>query len=131
MRTPPREADLSDINSEAARTAMAAAAKEGRALLTEPEAKAVLRAYGIPTVPTLVAATPQEVEATAGELLEHAPFARRQGAVGGHLAQIGRWRRAPWAAIARRRAGGCRGHQEPRGRRAGPTQGSKASRCSP
>ena len=52
---------------------MAAAAKEGRALLTEPEAKAVLRAYGIPTVPTRVAATPQEVEATASELLEHAP----------------------------------------------------------
>ena len=73
MRTPPREADLSDINSEAARAAMAAAAKEGRALLTEPEAKAVLRAYGIPTVPTRVAATPQEVEATASELLEHAP----------------------------------------------------------
>ena len=41
--------------------------------------------------------------------------ARRQGAVGGHLAQIGRWRRAPWAAIARRRAGSRRGHQEPRG----------------
>ena len=73
MRTPPREADLSDINSEAARAAMATAAKEGRALLTEPEAKAVLRAYGIPTVPTRVAATPQEVEVTAGELLEHAP----------------------------------------------------------
>ena len=73
MRTPPREADLSEINTEAARAAMAPAAKEGRALLTEPEAKAVLRAYGIPTVPTRVAATPQEVEVTAGELLEHAP----------------------------------------------------------
>jgi acetyltransferase len=73
MRTPPREADLSDIDSEAARAAMVTAAKEGRALLTEPEAKAVLSAYGIPTVPTRVAATPQEVEVTAGELLDQAP----------------------------------------------------------
>ena len=36
MRTPPREADLSDIDSEAARAAMVTAAKEGRALLTDP-----------------------------------------------------------------------------------------------
>ncbi len=73
MRTPPREADLSAIDSGAARAAMVAAASKGRALLTEPEAKAVLAAYGIPTVPTRVAASPQEVEVTARELLEHAP----------------------------------------------------------
>ena len=129
MRTPPREADLSDINREAARAAMATAAKEGRALLTEPEAKAVLAAYGIPTVPTRVAATPQDVEVTAGELLDHAPALAvkvlsedisHKSDVGG--VRLGlqspptrglppRTLRAAW-------------------RRAGPTHGSKASRCS-
>lgn len=73
IRTPPREADLSQVDSGAARTAMEAAARKERGLLTEPEAKAVLKAYGIPTVPTRVAASPQEVEATARELLEEAP----------------------------------------------------------
>jgi len=73
MRTPPREADLSAIDTDAARRAMTAAAKKGRPLLTEPEAKAVLAAYGIPTVPTRVAATPEDVEVTARELLNQAP----------------------------------------------------------
>ena len=70
MRTPPREADLSEIDSEAALAVMRAA---GRALLTEPEGKAVLAAYGIPTVPTRVAASPQEVEEVAAALLSEAP----------------------------------------------------------
>ena len=73
MRTPPREADLSAIDAAAARRAMAEAASNGRALLTEPEAKAVLAAYGIPTVPTRVARSPEEVEVTAQELLNEAP----------------------------------------------------------
>lgn len=73
MRTPPREADLSNIDSGAALEAMRAAARNGRALLTEPEAKAVLAAYGIPTVPTRVAASLQEVEEIARELLKQAP----------------------------------------------------------
>jgi acetyltransferase len=73
MRTPPREADLSGIDREAALDAMRAAARAGRALLTEPEAKAVLAAYGIPTVPTSVAASPQEVEQIAFALLKKAP----------------------------------------------------------
>ena len=62
MRTPPREADLSGIDRTAALDAMREAARAKRALLTEPEAKAVLAAYGIPTVPTSIAASPQEVE---------------------------------------------------------------------
>lgn len=40
------------------------AMREGRALLSEPEAKGVLAAYGIPVVETLVAETPEQ----AGEL---------------------------------------------------------------
>ena len=73
MRTPPREADLSGIDREAALQAMRAAKRSGRALLTEPEAKAVLAAYGILTVPTSVAASPEEVEEIAFAQLKQTP----------------------------------------------------------
>ena len=42
-------------------------------MLTEPEAKGVLAAYGIPTVPTRVAHSPEEVEKAARAFLEQAP----------------------------------------------------------
>ena len=70
LRTPLRETERTRVAEEAARTVMRTAAAEGRALLTEPEAKAVLSAYGIPTVPTRVAASPDEVERIAATLLE-------------------------------------------------------------
>lgn len=73
IRTPPREADLSDIDSTAALDAMRPAGRDGRAMLTEPEAKAVLAAYGIATVPTRVASSPEEVEEIARDLLEGSP----------------------------------------------------------
>jgi acetyltransferase len=73
MRTPPREADLSGIDRAAAMAAMRKAAEAKRALLTEPEAKAVLAAYGIPTVPTSIAASPAEVEQIAYAQLKRAP----------------------------------------------------------
>ncbi|MGZ5850827.1 MAG: bifunctional acetate--CoA ligase family protein/GNAT family N-acetyltransferase, partial [Methyloceanibacter sp.] len=72
MRTPPREADLSQIDRAAAHQVMAGAVKAGRTMLTEPEAKAVLTAYGIPTVPTRVAHTAAEVEEAAAILLKDA-----------------------------------------------------------
>jgi acetyltransferase len=72
MRTPPREADLTGIDTKAALAAMREAAGDGRELLTEPEAKAVLAAYGIPTVPTRIAATLGEVEKIASDLLNQA-----------------------------------------------------------
>jgi acetyltransferase len=52
----------------AARRPIEAALAEGRDWLSEVEAKAVMRAYGIPIVPTEVAATPDEAAATAGRL---------------------------------------------------------------
>ncbi len=73
MRTPPRESEGTRIADEAARSIMRAAAKAGDSMLSAPEAKAVLSAFGIPTVPTRVAATPQEVEAITKTLLEQAP----------------------------------------------------------
>jgi acetyltransferase len=73
MRTPPRDADLSTVDAETARSIMRGAAKAGRPLLTEPEAKGVLAAYGIPTVPTRVAQSAEEVEEIARASLEQAP----------------------------------------------------------
>ena len=70
MRIPPRESERTHVAEEAARTIMRTAATEGRSLLTEPEAKAVLSAYGIPTVATRVAGSPEEVERIAATLLE-------------------------------------------------------------
>ena len=58
--------------NEARQSALAifrAAALEGRRMLTEPEAKAVLRAYGIATPETVSVATPDEVERAAADLL--------------------------------------------------------------
>jgi acetyltransferase len=73
MRTPPRETERTRVADEAARSIMRVAATAGRKLLTESEAKAVLSAYGISTVTTRVAASPQGVEKIARDLLQRAP----------------------------------------------------------
>jgi acetyltransferase len=73
MRTPPEETERTPVAEEAARTIMRTAASAGRSLLTEPEAKAVLAAYGIQTVPTRVAGSPEEVEDLAATMLEQNP----------------------------------------------------------
>ena len=73
MHAPPLETERLRVADEAARTIMRAAASEGRSLLSEPEAKAVLSAFGIPTVATRVAASPEEVENIAATLLEQTP----------------------------------------------------------
>ncbi|MGV1014921.1 MAG: GNAT family N-acetyltransferase, partial [Methyloceanibacter sp.] len=70
MRTPPWEAGRMKVADQEARRIMREAANAGRSLLTEPEAKAVISAFGIPTVTTKVAATPQEAEEIAGALLQ-------------------------------------------------------------
>jgi acetyltransferase len=57
------------VEPETARAAMADARGEGRDILTEPEAKSVLAAYGIATARTLIARSPDEVEAQANEIL--------------------------------------------------------------
>jgi acetyltransferase len=72
MRTPPKESGRTPIADEAARTIMRTAARAGRSMLTEPEAKAVLSAFGIPTVPTRVAASVEEVPDLAAALLQQA-----------------------------------------------------------
>lgn len=72
MRTPPSLPEDFEPDRQAARSALDAALGSGRRLLNEPEAKAVLKAYGIPTVETLTAATSQEAADIAAAMLKSA-----------------------------------------------------------
>ncbi|MFQ6160869.1 bifunctional acetate--CoA ligase family protein/GNAT family N-acetyltransferase [Sinorhizobium meliloti] len=60
-------------NRELARTVLQKVAAEGRQMLNELEAKAVIAAYDIPVPQTLIAKSPEETEAIAGSLLANAP----------------------------------------------------------
>jgi acetyltransferase len=73
MQTPPVLAAGLTFDLSAAEGCIARVLQEGRNLMTEPEAKAVLSAYGIPTAPTRVAATPEEAKAAAADLLRQHP----------------------------------------------------------
>ncbi len=66
MQTPPAAAIAPDRDS--ARGVIANALREGRAVLTEPEAKAVLKAYGIPVLETVVATDPQDAARRAAAI---------------------------------------------------------------
>ena len=69
MQTPPAmPADL-EFDAAAVEAGIGRALTAGQSLMTDPEAKAVLAAYGIPTVPTRVAATPEDARNAAAELL--------------------------------------------------------------
>lgn len=62
---PPNEPDVSN---EAARRIIQTVRGENRTLLTEPESKALLAAYGIPTIPTVVAQTPDAAAQAADQI---------------------------------------------------------------
>ncbi len=68
MRTPPVTPE-NNVNPAAVEALIARTLGQGRSMMTEPEAKAVLSAYGIPTVPTKVATTPEEAARAAANLL--------------------------------------------------------------
>lgn len=70
MRTPPSIPGDFEPDRDGARAAMADALESGRRWLNEPEAKAVLRAYGIPTVETRIAGSAEAAADLAGELLK-------------------------------------------------------------
>ncbi|MFD2236495.1 bifunctional acetate--CoA ligase family protein/GNAT family N-acetyltransferase [Aureimonas populi] len=59
MQTPAASL-VGDVDEAAGRAVIADALSRGRRVLTEPEAKTLLAAYGIPVVRTLTAASPQE-----------------------------------------------------------------------
>ena len=71
-RVPPSHGEQ-PVDSARVREIIAGAAAENRTLLTEPEAKSVIAAYGIEVPETIEAASAAEVEAAAARLLETAP----------------------------------------------------------
>ncbi len=68
METPPSMSELFVPDIARARAVVDAALSETRDTLTEPEAKAVLDAYGIPTVETRIAPTPEAARRVAEEI---------------------------------------------------------------
>jgi len=68
-RTPRDLPNEFTVDAATARTLLAGVARDGRTTLTEPEAKAVLSAFGIPVAETRVASKLEDVGAVASELL--------------------------------------------------------------
>ncbi|MGH8508109.1 MAG: GNAT family N-acetyltransferase [Gammaproteobacteria bacterium] len=68
MQTPPSVPEEFTPDTGAARVLIGQAMGEGRAWLTEPEAKALLAAYGVPAVATQIARTPAEAAVIAAEI---------------------------------------------------------------
>ncbi|MCZ8546243.1 bifunctional acetate--CoA ligase family protein/GNAT family N-acetyltransferase [Mesorhizobium qingshengii] len=69
LRTPSSRDEDATSDREAVLAIFRQVAKEGRRMLTEPEAKAAISAYGIPVPETIIARSPAEAEAAAGRLL--------------------------------------------------------------
>ena len=67
MQTPPSVADDFEPDAAQAQAIIRGALDEGRDILTEPEAKNVLAAYGIPVVRTRPVRTPEEAGRAAAE----------------------------------------------------------------
>jgi acetyltransferase len=70
MRVPSSRSEDVDGDRAAVLTILRAVAMDGRRMLTEPEAKAALTAYGIPVPGTIVARTPTDTGKAAAKLLE-------------------------------------------------------------
>jgi len=68
MQTPPSIPEAFSPDTLAAKNYISNALQEGRDWLTEPESKAVLSAYGIPCVPTVVAKSPVQAAQAAKEI---------------------------------------------------------------
>jgi acetyltransferase len=68
LQVPPAQSEHVVPQREAAAAVVAQALREGRELLTEPEAKSVLHAYGVPVVETRTAASADAAVAQAREL---------------------------------------------------------------
>ncbi|SDA98624.1 bifunctional acetate--CoA ligase family protein/GNAT family N-acetyltransferase [Mesorhizobium qingshengii] len=70
LRTPSSRDEDARSDREAVLAIFRQVAKEGRRMLTEPEAKAAICAYGIPVPETIIARSPAEAEEAAGRLLK-------------------------------------------------------------
>ncbi len=69
-RAPPSLPKDLGIDADTGRAIVAQALAENRTVLSEAESKRLLEAFGIETVPTVVAATPEEAGRAAGVMLE-------------------------------------------------------------
>jgi len=69
MQVPPSAPETLNFDASAADAILRGALEAKRYTLSEIEAKHLLASYGIPVVPTEIAATPAEVERRAGEIL--------------------------------------------------------------
>ncbi len=70
MRVPSSRSEDAPSDREAVLEIFRTVAREGRRMLTEPEAKTVAGAYGIPVPETIVAKTPEEARQAARKLLK-------------------------------------------------------------
>ncbi|HEV7254915.1 MAG TPA: bifunctional acetate--CoA ligase family protein/GNAT family N-acetyltransferase [Mesorhizobium sp.] len=70
MRVPSSGGEQVRHDREAALKIFRQAARDGRRMLTEPEAKAAIGAYGVPTPEIVVATSPAEAKAAAAKLLQ-------------------------------------------------------------
>jgi acetyltransferase len=70
MQVPPSAPEALEFDGEAAQKILREALAAHRYTLTEIEAKHLLASYGIPVVPTEIAATPAEVEREAASILK-------------------------------------------------------------
>jgi len=68
METPPSASHAYANEEDVARQIVAARLETGTDMMTEPEAKAVLSAYGIPTVETHIVRSPEEAARVASEM---------------------------------------------------------------
>ncbi|OJA04548.1 bifunctional acetate--CoA ligase family protein/GNAT family N-acetyltransferase [Halomonas sp. QHL1] len=68
METPPAVADDIIIDKASAEAIIDSVLEDGRSVLTEPEAAAILSAYGIPTVAAIAVKTPEEASEAAKQL---------------------------------------------------------------
>ncbi|MBT2774336.1 bifunctional acetate--CoA ligase family protein/GNAT family N-acetyltransferase [Halomonas sp. ISL-60] len=68
METPAAMSDLFRIDIASANAIIERVIEDDRSLLTEPESSAILAAYGIPTVPAIVALTPEDASRAAQKL---------------------------------------------------------------
>lgn len=68
VQVPPSVPELFAVDQTAARAVIAPALAEGRPWLTEPEAKAVLKAYGVRVVETVAVATAEAAGAAAASI---------------------------------------------------------------
>ncbi|RVD45399.1 CoA-binding protein, partial [Mesorhizobium sp. M8A.F.Ca.ET.023.02.2.1] len=70
LRTPSSHGEAATSRREAVLALFRQVAREGRRMLTEPEAKAAISAYGIPVPETIIARSPAKVGQAAGRLLK-------------------------------------------------------------